>query len=139
MRNTLQLPYPSEEFWRKRVTEPRDGFYAIVACAGDELIGELDISTTPRPRRRHAGQIGMGVRDDWHGKGAGTALMRAAVEMADNWLNLGRLELEVFTDNEPAIRLYQKFGFVIEGTLREFGLRDGVFADAFAMARLKPR
>ena len=40
-----------------------------------------------------------------------------AVEMADHWLDLLRLELGVFVDNEPAVRLYQRFGFVIEGTL----------------------
>jgi len=27
------------------------------------------------------------------------------------WLNLTQLELEVYTDNEPAIQLYKKFGF----------------------------
>ena len=58
----------------------------------------------------------MAVRDDWQGKGVGTAMMQAVVDLADKWLNLSRLELEVYTDNEPAMRLYQKFGFTIEGT-----------------------
>jgi L-phenylalanine/L-methionine N-acetyltransferase len=43
--------------------------------------------------------------------------MQATVDLADKWLNLTRLELEVYTDNEPAIRLYKKFGFAVEGTL----------------------
>ena len=140
MRNTLQVAYTSLEFWKKRLAAPADGFYGLVACAGAEVIGQLGLHTAPlRPRRRHAGQLGMAVRDDWQGKGAGTALLQAAIEMSDNWLNLTRLELEVFTDNAPAIRLYRKFGFEIEGTLREFGFRDGVYADAYTMARLKPR
>jgi L-phenylalanine/L-methionine N-acetyltransferase len=39
--------------------------------------------------------------------------MQAAVDLADKWLNLTRLELEVYTDNAPAIRLYKKFGFTV--------------------------
>ncbi len=80
----------------------------------------------------------MGVRDDWQGQGVGSALMQAALDLADNWLNLTRVELTVYTDNAAAIALYTKFGFEIEGTHRAFALRDGVFVDAHAMARLHP-
>ena len=80
----------------------------------------------------------MGVHDDWQGKGIGTALMRACVEMADKWLNLTRLELEVYTDNEAAIRLYERFGFEREGTLRQYAFRDGQYVDSYLMARLRP-
>lgn len=135
---TLQLPFPSAELWRKRLAEPGEGVVSLVACVEQEVIGQLGVHTFPRtPRRRHAGQLGMAVRDDWQGKGAGTALMQAAVDLADNWLNLERLELDVYTDNEPAIHLYQKFGFVIEGTLVRFAFRDGRYADAYMMARLR--
>jgi len=137
-RGTLQLPFPSAELWRKRLAEPPEGTFNLLACVEDEIIGHLGLHTFPNhPRRRHAGQIGMAVRDDWHGKGAGTALMGAAVDLADKWLNLTRLELDVYTDNEPAIRLYQKFGFVIEGTLVNYAYRDGQFVDTYTMARLR--
>lgn len=135
---TLQLPFPSIEVWRKRLAEPPEGFFLLAACAGDEVVGQLGLHTVPnRPRRRHAGQIGMAVRDDWQGKGVGTRLMQAGIDLADNWLNLRRLELEVFVDNEPAIRLYKKFGFTIEGTLVEFAFRDGHYVDTYTMARLR--
>ncbi|MCI0662689.1 MAG: GNAT family N-acetyltransferase, partial [Acidobacteria bacterium] len=83
------------------------------------------------------GEIGMMVRDDWQGKGIGAAMMRAVIDLADKWLNLARIELTVFTDNEPAIALYRKFGFETEGTLRKYAFRDGEFVDAYAMARIK--
>lgn len=135
---TLQLPFPSAELWRKRLAEPPEGTFNLLVCVEDEIIGQLGLHTFPNhARRRHAGQIGMAVRDDWHGKGAGTALMGAAVDLADKWLNLMRLELDVYTDNEPAIRLYQKFGFVIEGTLVNYAYRDGQFVDTYTMARLR--
>ena len=89
------------------------------------------------PRRRHVGYVGMAVHDKWHARGIGTALMSAIIELADNWLNLARLELNVWTDNEPALRLYKKFGFEIEGTQRKFAFRDGAYVDAYAMARVR--
>ena len=136
---TLQLPFPSKEVWRKRLAEPEDGKFSLVAMVGDEIAGHLGLGTNPsRPRRKHAGGIGMAVRDDFQGQGVGTALLQAAVDQADNWLNLQRLELTVFTDNEPALRLYKKCGFEIEGTLRRNSFRAGQYFDVYYMARLKP-
>ena len=79
----------------------------------------------------------MAVRDDWQGKGVGTELMRAALDLTDNWLDLSRVQLEVYTDNAAGIALYEKFGFEIEGTHRRYAFRDGGFVDAYSMARLK--
>ena len=136
---TLQLPYPSSELWRKRLAEPPEGFYLLVACVDGEVVGDIGLETFPtRQRRRHAAEIGMAVRDDMQGRGVGTALMQAVIDLAERWLNLTRLELEVFTDNEPAIRLYKKFGFNIEGTLVRYAFRDGQYVDVYKMARLRP-
>ena len=135
---TLQVPFPSAEQWRKRLAEPPEGLYGLVACVDDDVVGQLSIHTSPnRPRRRHVGQLGMAVRDDQQGQGVGTALMQAAIDLADKWLNLTRLELEVFTDNVAAIRLYEKFDFTIEGTLVQFAFREGHYVDAYLMARLR--
>jgi L-phenylalanine/L-methionine N-acetyltransferase len=90
------------------------------------------------PRRRHAGELGMSVRDDWHGRGVGTALLAAALDLADNWINYTRLELTVYTDNAAALALYRKFGFEIEGTLMSYAFRGGRFIDAYTMARIVP-
>jgi L-phenylalanine/L-methionine N-acetyltransferase len=138
MRGTLQLPFPSMEVWRKRLAEPPEGTFNLLACVENEVVGQLGLHTFPNHfRRRHVGQIGMAVHDDWQGKGAGTALMQAAVDLADKWLNLTRLELEVYTDNEAALHLYKKFGFIIEGTLHQFAYRDGQFVNVYTMARLR--
>ena len=71
------------------------------------------------------------------GRGAGTALMAAAVEQADRWLGLTRLELFVWTDNMRAIALYERFGFEREGVMRRYAFRDGEYVDALGMARLR--
>jgi putative acetyltransferase len=63
---TLQLPFPSAELWRKRLAEPPEGTFNLVVCAEDEIVGQLGLHTFPNhPRRRHAGEFGMAVRDDW--------------------------------------------------------------------------
>ena len=135
---TLQLPYPSIEIWRSRIAEVPNDMFRLVAMVGTEMAGQLDLFTSPNhPRRRHAGQIGMSVRDDFQGQGVGSALMQVATDLADNWLNLQRLELEVYCDNEPAVGLYKKFGFEIEGTLKGYAFRAGEFVDVYAMARTR--
>ncbi|HZG66198.1 MAG TPA: GNAT family N-acetyltransferase [Herpetosiphonaceae bacterium] len=135
---TLQLPYQSAERWRSRLANASEGRYSLVACVDGEIVGSLGLGTVDRPRRRHVADLGMAVRDDWHGKGVGTALMRAAIDLADNWLNVERIELTVYTDNVPAIALYQRFGFEIEGTHRRYAFREGGYVDAHTMARLRP-
>jgi putative acetyltransferase len=134
---TLQLPFPSAEAWRKRLAEPPEGLYSLVACVEGEVVGSLGLETSPtRLRMRHVGSIGMAVRDDWQGKGIGTALMEAALDLADNWLNLERIELRVYVDNSVAVALYKRFGFEIEGTHRRLAFRNGEYVDAYSMARL---
>jgi putative acetyltransferase len=63
--------------------------------------------------------------------------MAAMIDLADNWLGIHRIELSVYTDNAPAVHLYEKFGFAIEGTARQFALRGGEYVDAYYMARLR--
>jgi putative acetyltransferase len=135
---TLQLPYPSAQVWRKRLEKQAGNHYGLVACTQQDIVGSLGLAVPDRsPRRWHVGEIGMAVHDDWQGRGIGTSLLRSALELADRWLNLRRLELTVYVDNAPALRLYKKFGFEVEGLLRKHSFRDGVFVDAYAMARLR--
>lgn len=135
---TMQLPYPSREYWRKRIGEAPESVISLVAVIDDRIIGMLSIDTYPnRPRRRHVGRLGISVHGEFQGKGVGKALMAAAVDLADNWLNLTRLELEVYADNQAAIRLYERFGFTYEGTLRQHAFRNGEYIDSNVMGRLK--
>ena len=81
----------------------------------------------------------MAVRDDLHGKGVGSRLLQAALELCDNWFNIHRVELEVFTDNTEALSLYEKHGFVKEGTLRDYAFKNGKYSDVYAMARINKK
>lgn len=139
--NLMQLPMPSEEAWRQRLAPADDadsGELRLVAELGGRVVGTSGLHPVSRLRRRHVGQIGISVAPEAQGRGVGRALMQAMCEHADGWAQLLRLELTVFTDNHRAIRLYEAFGFRIEGTHRAYALRHGAFADVHCMARLHP-
>lgn len=135
---TMQIPLQTAEVWKKRLGGMAPLDRILVAVVNGEVVGNLGLHPETRPRRAHVAGIGMAVRDDWHGKGVGKALLRSAVDLADNWLNLLRLELTVWADNAVAQRLYTNEGFVVEGKHRAYALRQGRYEDVIAMARLHP-
>ena len=137
---TLQVPMPSAEMWRKRLAELPAGDHTLVAEVDGKVVGNIGLHAIPKSRRRaHAAAIGMAVHDAYQGKGVGSALMQAALDLADNWLQFTRIELTVFTDNVAAVALYKKFGFVIEGTHKQYAFRNGEYTDSYSMARLRER
>lgn len=79
----------------------------------------------------------MMVHKAYQGTGIGKKLMSEILDLADNWLMVVRIELGVFTDNEKAIKLYEKFGFKIEGTKKYAAIKNGRYADEYIMARYK--
>ena len=101
----------------------------VIGCAG--------LTVCSNPRMRHVGSVGLYVHTDYQNQGVGTALMKAMLELADNWLMLVRVELEVFADNERAIHLYEKLGFEKEGLLHMTTVRDGRYVDDCKMARIR--
>src|SRR5579871_5354210 len=135
---TLQMPLRSRAFRRERFEQrAKDGSPHLAAVIDGKVIGTAGL-TRLENRRSHVGTIGMAVHDAYAGRGAGSALTAALLDIADNWMGLTRVELTVYADNARAIGLYERFGFASEGLHRKFALRDGVLVDALAMARLRP-
>ncbi len=141
-RGLMQLPYAHEPTWAKRIQDQPAGSgtaeLMLVAERAGQVVGSCGLHANPAVRRRHVMHLGISVAAAAQGQGVGTALMAALVNWADQWAGVLRLELTVYTDNAPAIALYKRFGFVLEGTHRAYALRDGVYADAYCMARFHP-
>ncbi|MDV5168002.1 GNAT family N-acetyltransferase [Photobacterium rosenbergii] len=134
---TLQLPHPSLELWRQRLEDLPSNVYSLLAEIDGKIVGQAGMAIEQNPRRRHVAGFGMAVHDDYQGKGVGTALLTELVDLAENWIGVTRIELTVYTDNAAAIALYERLGFVIEGTSRNYALRNGEYVDVYQMARLK--
>ncbi|MBH9391633.1 GNAT family N-acetyltransferase [Pseudomonas aeruginosa] len=129
-RQGLQMPSQAVEQRRKRLHDSAgdDRLLILVALHQGDVIGSASLEQHPRIRRSHSGSIGMGV---------GSRLLGELLDIADNWMNLRRVELTVYTDNAPALALYRKFGFETEGEMRDYAVRDGRFVDVYSMARLR--
>ncbi|RPE01455.1 GNAT family N-acetyltransferase [Candidatus Pantoea deserta] len=137
MANTLHLPLPSLQKWQERLSNLSPAGHSLVACIEEKVVGQLTLDVIATARRRHCATLGMGVDQTCRNRGVGKALLGAAVDLCDNWLQVTRMELTVFTDNAAAIALYRHFGFEIEGTGKGFAMRQGEMVDAHYMARLK--
>ncbi|MAQ82293.1 MAG: GNAT family N-acetyltransferase [Maritimibacter sp.] len=134
---TQRLPFHSDTEVAARIADA-PGRVKLVAEIEGAVAGYAELETWPdKPRLRHGAEIDMiATHPDFRGHGVGRALMAALVDMSDRWLQLTRLQLYVWDGNDAAIRLYERFGFAVEGRLRRFVFVDGTYRDALIMARL---
>ena len=86
----------------------------LVAVEHGQIIGTLDFHGHTRPQQRHSGQFGMSVRREHRGAGIGTKLIASLLGWASEH-EVTRIELEVFSNNPRAVRLYERLGFEHEG------------------------
>lgn len=112
-----------------------DGCPHFVALSEERIIGWCDITSLGRPVFNHVGSLGIGVLANYRGQGVGGALIRAALQQA-KIKGLTRIELSVFENNKPAIALYEKLGFVVEGIHKNKSYIDGQYEDHIFMALL---
>ena len=107
LKGTLRMPYQSVASMRSRLESMPKTTYSLVAIAKEDNKIVGNLSLVCYSRaRQHVAGIRMAVRDDYHGQGI------------------------------PAVHLYKKFDFEIEGTLKKYAFRAGNYVDAYTMARI---
>lgn len=125
--------FPLEEIRAFVLGMIKDGKPQFVAVAGGDVVGWCDIRRHPFPSDAHAGTLGMGIIPPYRGQGLGRRLIEATLLAARN-VGIERVELSVHADNERAIALYEKVGFVREGLARRSVRIDGRYKDTIHMA-----
>jgi RimJ/RimL family protein N-acetyltransferase len=105
----------------------------FVAEDGGRVVGRLSIARDQHPASYHVADLGLMVASGYRRRGIGRALLERAVEWARG-VGVRKLELHVFPYNEPAIKLYEEFGFVQEGYRRRHYRRAAEYVDAILMA-----
>jgi RimJ/RimL family protein N-acetyltransferase len=121
---TLLEAFPLRETGEFVLSIMEKGDPMFVALANGEVVGWCDIQRHPFPAHSHRGTLGMGVVPDYRGRGIGARLMDQTLKQAFAAAFV-RIEFSVRADNLRAMRLYEKFGFVREGVLRDAVLVDG--------------
>ena len=77
------------------------------------------------------------LKPEYWSKGFGAEAVQLMVDYAFSTLNLNRIQLHVCAENIPAIKIYQKVGFVREGILRQAMYRKGAYCDFWVMGLLR--
>jgi RimJ/RimL family protein N-acetyltransferase len=105
--------------------EAADNRLLLVGIVGGSIVGMLTFGGGPRPRNRHTGEFGISVRRAYWGRGVASALLDILLDWARASDVITKVNLRVRTDNARAIALYERKGFVVEGTLsRELRIGD---------------
>jgi ribosomal protein S18 acetylase RimI-like enzyme len=135
-RYLAMLEAPSFSRTRRLVLDSlRHGAVHVVAAVGDEVVGWCDLRPKAAVTLKHSAVLGMGIIQGHRGRGLGTRMLAQTLDLA-RARDIRRAELIVRADNTPAISLYRRFGFEVEGLCRQYMSIDGTDHDALLMARL---
>jgi RimJ/RimL family protein N-acetyltransferase len=110
---------------------------ALAIEANGGIVGICTLSGKTGYGYQHVAVLGIMLLVGYRGKRLGERLMAAALECARE-LNLRRVELTVNPANQPARRLYQRFGFSREGVLRDYHQVGQQYSDEILKALILP-
>ena len=139
---TLALRAPmsiaSEERWFEGMlaAQGKDAFF-FVACLleDDRPLGTVGLHELDLPNGGAGLGISIGAEAD-RGRGYGTDTLRALLGFGFDHLRLERIWLDVYDMNPGARHVYERVGFIYEGTLRRAVYREGRYLDVIRMAIL---
>jgi len=106
----------------------------LIAESENHIIGMLDFGVFKELQRSHSGQFGMSVLKEFRGKGIGRKLIQILLNELES-TPVFRVELQVFSNNLNAIKLYESLGFEHEGRKRNAVRVGEEYCDILLMAK----
>ena len=128
----FNMSLEDEEKFLESCKESDNQLFVVAEVAGT-IIGNLSFKGGDKPRILHMGEVGVTVLKKYWGLGIGTSLVETLIEWAKSSGIIKKLNLRVRPDNDRAIRLYERFGFVREGLISREHFIDGKFYDSIFM------
>jgi len=118
----IKLSYEDEKEHIKKVKTSETSNYFVV-MKNNKMIGCIGFNGNTARKMKHYGTIGISVLKEYWGRGVATALLEKLISWAKE-KGIKKINLDVFENNERAIKLYEKFGFKLEGCIED-GIFDG--------------
>lgn len=130
------VPEDSREDWHETIKEikKRKGVI-IVAQVKDKIVGMAYLVRGKFEKNKHVASLGITILKSYRQMGIGTAMMNHLLEWAKKQESLEKITLEVFLTNKPAINLYRKLGFEIEGVRKKQYKIGEKYVDEVTMAK----
>jgi ribosomal protein S18 acetylase RimI-like enzyme len=105
-----------------------------------DIAGHIDLRGRPEPAATHRAMLGMGVHRVWRRRGLGRRLLETAAAWARAETDIEWIDLEVLSENRPAVELYARAGFTTVARVADMLRIAGVGHDLSYMAfRLRQR
>lgn len=123
-------PFENSEKWMRSVLQA--GYPFLVVADAEVVVGWCDVGPREREGFRHTAELGMGLAAQVRGLGVGSRLLEATLQRSRE-LPIEKLELQVYGSNIPACRLYERFGFAVEGVRLRARKLDGIYDDVVLM------
>ena len=120
--NEIKMSYEDEKEHIKKVKSSETSNYFVV-MKNSKIIGCIGFNGNTASKTKHYGTIGISVLKEYWGRGIATALLEKLISWAKE-KGIKKINLDVFENNERAIKLYEKFGFKLEGCIED-GIFDG--------------
>ncbi|MBN2795752.1 MAG: GNAT family N-acetyltransferase [Clostridia bacterium] len=118
-----------------RSYEDHENAIMLLALVEDEIISCMSYEGGRRPRVRHVGEFGISVSEKYWNQGVGYEMLKQLISWAEQSKYCEKMNLKVREDNEKAIHLYEKMGFVKEGLLLKDMKINGEFTNCYFMGR----
>ncbi len=126
------INYEQEEMYIENILRQNNSLF-IIAEDNGKIVGNLTFIGGKRPRIAHVGEFGVSVIKDYWGNGLGTELINYLIEWSKETNIIRKINLRVRTENNPAINLYKKMGFLVEGKITREMIIEGKFVDTLHM------